>query len=207
MLKNAYRITGLVVLWVVIAYGVTALVKLLMDVSRAHVDAELLAAVGTVGALIGTVVLASMSSWSRAREQTLTAELHAVAMRPRLREARHQIHQAYKKLHQFTSGMDPNPADFEQMLAMLREIHLWQIDEIVPFAPLSDGAAARLAASAGEIRQVIAGFESVRVDASMMNSEPGVAFAESQAKTLFEAHNNILAVIIVCTRARKSLGL
>lgn len=207
MLTNAYRLSGLVALWVVIAYGVTALVKLLADWSVTPVNAEMLAAVGTVGTLIGTIVLASMSSWTRRQEQTLTAELHAVAMRARLREARFHIHQVYKRLHHFISGIDPNRADFEGMLATLREIEIWEIDEIIPFAPLSDGAAARLAASAGEIRQVIAGFEAVRYDATMSNSEPGVAFAENQAKTLLEAHNNILAVIMVCTRARQSLGL
>ncbi|TYQ19885.1 UNVERIFIED_ORG: hypothetical protein JN05_01253 [Zoogloea ramigera] len=100
-------------------------------------------AVGTVGALIGTVWLATAQTRRLEREALVRARIHASALTYKLQDIREVIGLAAKDL---LDAIDIASGDvaIERCIHKIKSIELWEADDLIPIIPLKEKAAAGL---------------------------------------------------------------
>ena len=112
-----------------------------------------LSAIGTIGALFGTIHLARTETRRRERNERTIARLHGASMSPRIEDALIAVTKSAFMLNLARAG-DRDPAFYGQCATTLAEIEFWSIDEVTPLAPLPFNTAIKLAEAAAVVHSV-----------------------------------------------------
>ena len=112
-------------------------------------------AIGSIGAWIGTIWIATRESTRRHHDELQIARLHAAAFTFRLIRAVDQIEFLRGRLDDVF--MDPHswPDKHDIVVSTLTAIDLPSMTELVPMTALPNGVAAKLAAARGQIEHAI----------------------------------------------------
>ena len=114
--------------------------------------------IGTVGALIGTIWIASAQARSAARMERTRARLHAASIVVRLLHVKGDLRRTAETMRSIDPAHIYEPK-FRLSLESLQSIQLWTIEDVMPLLPLPGGIAGLLAHSIGSIeglRRVLA---------------------------------------------------
>lgn len=130
-----------------------------------------LGAVGTIGAMIGTIWLATTESRRRARAETRRAYLHAASFILRLSRAHALLKQACNQLKVYALTDHP-PEAIISAKQYLTKIDLWDVDDLIPLASLRGDSTFQLAEACTEIRSGIFSFE-VAESSNVLATEAG----------------------------------
>lgn len=112
-----------------------------------------LGAIGTIGALFGTIHLARTETRRRERNERTIARLHGASMSPRVEDALIVVTRVATMLHLARTG-ERDPAYYGQCAAQLTDAEFWSIDEITPLAPLPFNTAIKLAETVALVHSV-----------------------------------------------------
>jgi len=124
------------------------LIGLACDLSKSD-WASWIGAIGTVGALLGTLWIASSQARGTAKAERTRARLQAATMTVRLLHVSGDLRRACEKLH---LDYPANPlAVFDVCDSILRSIDVWNVDDVMPLIPLPGGVACLLANAADSI--------------------------------------------------------
>lgn len=110
-------------------------------------------AIGTFFTLVGTIVLATGESRKRHRTENALARLTCVSLYPRQLQVEETINIVLARLEQNETSPDAS-SDCSRSAALLAQLPLWAVEELMPIATLPLGAANGLATVAGNLRHV-----------------------------------------------------
>lgn len=135
--------------------------------------------IGTVGALIGTIWLATAQARRKRTDDLTLARLHAASMVLRLHHAETTISDVCQDLLKAVDRpFEPTLAQLKEISAKLSAISLWGIDDLVPLVPLPGNAAAKLARAADSLDSVGRGLSRTIADYYVMFEEEIRNFAK-----------------------------
>lgn len=154
MREEAFRVFGYIAFGLVIALGALAVVHMIISLPIPEGKGpEWTGAIGTVGALIGTIWLATTESRRRAHEEIQKANLRAASFHLRIASAAGYVG-AVSEI--FATNENPFSAQhFNWAREKLLEIDLWTPDELMPLVPLGNRLAISLAQSADQVHAAI----------------------------------------------------
>lgn len=117
-----------------------------------------IAAIGTVGALIGTIYLADTEARRRRQAELTRAKLAAARIKQKIAAAAgitRGLHVTLKT----AAEIHPPKENFAVAATKLRDISFWSYEDLVALAPLQNGIAFRLAQAEDEILAVAGSLE------------------------------------------------
>ncbi|MBW3512898.1 hypothetical protein [Janthinobacterium sp. NKUCC06_STL] len=104
--------------------------------------------VGTVGTLIGTMLLATSERRNRSRQEFALAQVTAASFAERIRVLRHLLEQSIEALK--VCENDIFKADFAGLYRTIDDIRIWSPAETIPLITLPGKVAMKLSALAAE---------------------------------------------------------
>lgn len=128
-------------------------------------------AIGTIGAMIGTIWLATTESRRRARAETRRAHLYAASIILRLTRAHALLTQTCHQLKVYAL-IDHSPDAILNVKQHLVKIDLWDVDDLIPLASLRGDSTFQLAEACTEIRAGIFSFD-VAGSSSVLSTAAG----------------------------------
>lgn len=207
MQKKILHWAAVVVMGLVSLLGLLAIVHMLVSLPIPdHKGAEWLGAVGTVGAFIGTLWLATNETRRRHRDELLRGQLYAASLMLRLAQAHGGVRLACSALH-MAALVDAAPGNILATREHLAKISLWTIDELIPLAVLSPLATGKLAEAADQIAHAIVMLDSAYGDSTLATKENRMVFARELFRLLSGTAEFIAAGIETCNEARVALHL
>jgi hypothetical protein len=161
--------------------------------------------IGTVGALVGTIWLATTESRSKRNEALMYARLHAAGM------FWHLVH-AQAAASSVSDAL--KNADIESVLKIrdyvqevLSELTLWPVSDLVPLIPLKGNAASKLAQATDQVnlvRKYLGRTQRMTASEAMSHAATAVQMLEIASKLMMEAIDVFRAAAIALNRDESS---
>ena len=165
---------------------------------------EWIAALGTVSAFAGTILLATSESRRRRRDELNLARLHAAGILQRLVFANQTIKELIRKLER-SASIDEFPAQLLGHSDELKKIVVWRVSDAEPLIPLPNNLAAMLAQASDELLTVQSTFFRGNIHGALDRRSDRHDFARSNRDTLIEISEMLDKCIVECQRARELL--
>ena len=147
-------------------------------------------AIGTVGTLLGTIRLATTETRRHILAEQRRAHLCAAAMLLRLMRATVLIKCTIANLDLYAE-IDHAPDVILQAKQHLMKIDIWNVEELMPLAPLSGDSAFQLAEACSEIRCAFISFDNAENGRSLRDPEARKSFCKELSQLLRDVARKI----------------
>ena len=110
--------------------------------------------IGMVGALFGTIFLATTETRRRHQEKLVLAHLHAAAMIARIQLAHNSVFVLVRTLADREDVDEIGPSFYQERLDSLRSLKLWTVSDLVHLVPLPHNTATKLAQAVDQLHAI-----------------------------------------------------